>query len=67
MAELSSCRWLCEGSQLISYGPTTGVGKTWIACPLAQNACRKGYTMLYLRLPRSFENLALAHGDGHFP
>jgi DNA replication protein DnaC len=42
------------------------VGKTWIACALAQKACREGYTALYLRLPRLFEDLSLAHGDGRF-
>jgi DNA replication protein DnaC len=66
MAELGSGRWLREGLNLIINGPT-GVGKTWIACALAQKACRDGYTALYLRLPRWFEDLALAHGDGRFP
>ena len=50
---------------MIINGPT-GVGKTWIACALAQKACRAGYTALYLRLPRLFEELSLAHGDGRF-
>ena len=43
------------------------MGKTWIACALAQKACREGYTALYQRLPRWFEELSLAHGDGRFP
>ena len=43
------------------------MGKTWIACALAQKACREGYTTRYLRLPRLFEELSLAHGDGRFP
>ena len=63
---LSSCRWITEGLNLIINGPT-GVGKTWIACALAQKACREDYTALYLRLPRLFEELTLAHGDGRFP
>jgi len=65
MLQLSNCRWLNEGLNLIING-ATGVGKTWIACALAQKACREGYTALYLRLPRLFEELALAHGDGRF-
>ena len=64
--QLASCRWIHEGLNLIINGPT-GVGKTWIACALAQKACREGYTALYLRLPRLFQELALAHGDGRFP
>jgi DNA replication protein DnaC len=43
------------------------VGKTWIACALAQQACRQGYTTRYLRTPRLFEELQLAHADGRFP
>jgi DNA replication protein DnaC len=65
MLELATCRWVHEGLNLIINGPT-GVGKTWIACALAQKACREGYTALYLRLPRLFEDLGLAHGDGRF-
>jgi DNA replication protein DnaC len=65
MLQLNACRWVHEGLNLIINGPT-GVGKTWIACALAQKACREGYTALYLRLPRLFEDLSLAHGDGRF-
>ena len=43
------------------------VGKTWLACALAQAACRDGTTVLYRRLPRLFDELELAHGDGRFP
>ena len=64
--QLSACRWITEGLNLIINGPT-GVGKTWIACALAQKACREGHTALYLRLPRLFAELSLAHGDGRFP
>lgn len=63
--QLTTCRWVHEGLNLIVNGPT-GVGKTWIACAFAQKACREGYTALYLRLPRLFEDLSLAHGDGRF-
>jgi DNA replication protein DnaC len=65
LLQLASCRWIHEGLNLIINGPT-GVGKTWIACALAQKACREGYSALYLRLPRLFEELGLAHGDGRF-
>ena len=61
MAQLAGCQWVREGLNLIINGPT-GVGKTWIACALAHNACREGYSAQYLRLPRLFEDLALAHG-----
>jgi len=66
MLHLSGCQWIKEGLNLIINGPT-GVGKTWIACALAHKACREGYSAQYLRLPRLFEELSLAHGDGRFP
>lgn len=46
-------------------GPT-GVGKTWLACALGNQACRQGYSTLYLRTPRLLEQLRIAHGDGSF-
>jgi chromosomal replication initiation ATPase DnaA len=45
----------------------SGVGKTWLGCAMAQAACRDGVTVFYKRMPRLFEELELAHGDGRFP
>jgi DNA replication protein DnaC len=42
------------------------LGKTWLACALAQRACREGYRAYYARMPRLFAQLELAHGDGSF-
>ena len=44
----------------------TGVGKTWLACALAQQAARAGFSVLYVRAPRLLEELHVAHGDGSF-
>lgn len=66
VTQLTTGQWLREGLNLLILGPT-GVGKTWIACALAQHACRQGYTTRYLRVPRLFEELKLAHADGRFP
>jgi len=66
VAQLATGQWIREGLNLLLLGPT-GVGKTWIACALAQQACRQGYTTRYLRAPRLFEDLQLAHADGRFP
>jgi DNA replication protein DnaC len=65
MQHLISCRWLDEHLNCLITGPT-GVGKTWLACALAQQACRRGYTAQYLRLPRLLQDLSLARGDGRY-
>ena len=42
----------------------TGLGKSWIACALGHKACRDDRSVLYHRVPRLFDALALARGDG---
>lgn len=66
ITQLATGQWIREALNLLVLGPT-GVGKTWIACALAHQACRQGYTTRYLRVPRLFEELRLAHADGRFP
>jgi DNA replication protein DnaC len=63
--QLATCRWVHEHHNVIITG-MTGTGKTFIACALAQQACRQGYRALYRRLPRLFEELSLAHADGSY-
>ena len=63
---LLSGKWIKDKRNLMITGPC-GVGKTWLACALAQAACRDGVTVLYKRTTRLFDELELAHGDGRFP
>jgi DNA replication protein DnaC len=63
---LASCAWVQEHHNVVITGPT-GVGKTYIACALAQQACRKGYRALYRRVPRIFDEILLARADGTYP
>lgn len=63
---LAACQWVKEHLNILLTGPT-GVGKTWLACALAQKACREGHTALYLRLPRLLQDMAIAKGDGRYP
>lgn len=65
LLDLGSCKWITEHNNLLLTGPT-GAGKTFIACALAQKACRQGLTALYLRLPRLFGDLTIAKGDGRY-
>jgi DNA replication protein DnaC len=45
---------------------STGAGKSWLGCALAQYACRRGYSALYQRVPRLQEELRIRHGSGTF-
>ena len=63
---LTSCAWIQEHHNVVITGPT-GVGKTYLACALAQQACRKGYRALYRRVPRIFDEILLARADGTYP
>lgn len=56
--QLATGRWVAEHHHVLICGPT-GVGKTYLACALAQQACRQGYRTLYRRVPRLFEELTL--------
>ena len=58
--------WISAGDNLVITGPT-GVGKSWLACALGHKACRDNRSVLYQRVPRLFEDLALARGDGRRP
>lgn len=62
---LHDSQWIKRTLNILITGPT-GIGKSWIACALAQKACRDGYTALYLRLPRLLQDMALAKGDGSY-
>lgn len=66
MQRLATCEWITKHQNLIIEGPT-GVGKTFIACALAQKACRDGYTALYRRVPRLVHELLIARADGSYP
>ena len=65
MASLVALEWIRQSLNLCLTGPT-GSGKTWLACAFGNEACRRGFSVRYLRLPRLFEMLRISHGDGSY-
>jgi DNA replication protein DnaC len=63
--QLATCRWVHEHQNVLVSG-ATGTGKTYVACALAQQACRKGYRVAYRRTSRLFEELRLARASGTY-
>ncbi len=65
MQRLTTCQWVKNHEAVLITG-ATGLGKTWLACALAHQACREGYTALYVRVPRLLHSLTLARADGSY-
>ena len=64
-ARLIAGEWIDRHENLLITG-AAGLGKSWIACALGHKACRDNRSVLYHRVPRLFEALALARGDGRY-
>lgn len=63
---LMDTSWVTAHRNVLITGPT-GVGKTYLACAITNQTCRRGHTALYLRMTRLFPALALAKMDGRYP
>ena len=63
---LAQGEWIKAKEQIILTGQT-GTGKTWLACAFGHQAARLDHTVLYVRMPRLFEDMAMARLDGRFP
>jgi DNA replication protein DnaC len=62
---LATCQWVRIRRNCLITGPT-GVGKSYIACALAQKAIREGCSARYERLSRLLAQLAAARHDGTY-
>ena len=60
---LANCNWVDTGQHVIITG-ATGAGKSWMACALGNQICRKGKSVHYFRLSRLIEQLSIAKSDG---
>jgi DNA replication protein DnaC len=63
---LAGCDWVRQHQVVLITG-ATGTGKSYLACALAQAACRHGLSTRYYRLSRLLDELTLAKADGSYP
>lgn len=63
--QLQTCRWVQEHQAVLITG-ATGTGKSYLACALANQACRRGFRVMYRRASRLFDELKLARADGTY-
>jgi DNA replication protein DnaC len=65
VTELATGSWVGRHHNVALSGPT-GVGKSFIACALANAAIRTGHSAYYVRAPRLAEDLAVGRADGRY-
>ncbi|MCD8008969.1 MAG: ATP-binding protein [Clostridiales bacterium] len=59
----ATCQYIMDGHHIILKG-ASGNGKTYIACALGNAACRKFFTVKYIRMPELLDELNVAKGCG---
>ena len=63
--ELVQCAWIKNAQHLIIHGPT-GVGKSFLACALGDQACRLGYAVRYTKMRDLLSDILQARADGSY-
>jgi len=66
LLSLAECNFVKSHHNIIITGPT-GVGKTYIACAIANKACRLRFSARYFRTGQLLSSVALARADGSYP
>lgn len=62
---LAKCDFIRHHHNLLLTGPT-GCGKTYLSCAISNQACRLGFKVKYLLLPRFLEEMSMSHNDGSY-
>jgi len=63
IARLAACTYIEEKHNVIIMGATRS-GKSYIGCALGMEACKRFYSVRYVRLPDLLTDLAIARGEG---
>ena len=63
IVRLAVCTYIEEKHNVIIMG-ATGSGKSYIGCALGMEACKRFYSVRYIRLPDLLTDLAIARGEG---
>ena len=66
LLSIAECEFVRSHRNAIITGPT-GVGKTYIACAIANKACRLNFSVRYFRTGSLLSAIALARADGSYP
>lgn len=62
---LSTCDWITKRQNVIIAG-STGLGKSFLASALGQQACQHGYKVYYRNCTKLFDELKMAKADGSY-
>ena len=65
LLRLADCEWVKRGENILITGPT-GVGKSFIACALGNQAALHGIRVLYFTCIKMFSKLKMAKADGTY-
>lgn len=65
VAQLSDCKWIESGANIIITG-STGTGKTYLISAFGREACYRGYSVKSYRVNRLLTDLGIGRGDGSY-